>query len=897
MTYRFLSVCSGIEAFSVAVQDLDFEAAAFSEIEDFPSKVLSYHYPDIPNLGDMTKINTAKLGTIDWLVGGVPCQSFSVAGLRRGLDDDRGQLTLEFVRLAHELASGNGLRGLLFENVPGILSQADNPFGCLLGGLIGHDDPLLPGDKPNHGKSGKFWRWIRPGYHPILDQEGEETGEFEEVTEGYHLPKWPNLGMASGPRARLAWRVLDSRFFGVAQRRRRVFLVADFGDGPDPAAVLFESRGKGRSVAASREARQEVAGTLGGSSQSGGVRTTDLDGSGAFVVAPVTGQNSRTGNERTELDMLVAHSLSAEGADASEDGTGRGTPLVTVDIAPTIRAGGNRTGGDRPPGSDVDTMETLVIYSGNAEGGNADLPSINASNGKKGINNQTPLISVFDPNQITNKDNRSVPEPDMAHALPAQGNAPVLFSIQERATSTNLENGPGGKGYQEDIAYTMEARNKVQAIAFNPQAGGKQTSLGESDLPGTLGASQTLAIAFNHQMGSKAGGVGAAEDEAPTLGSNSNAAVAFALRGREGGNMPELGGDQANALRGADGGSSAPMALTGPQVRRLTPLECERLQAFPLVRNIATINVCLSDHQNSSAPAEIPSPKSRKSASNAGGEGLMKSASVAEKRLSENHRSDAMHVALNVLIDLEVQQVEIRKAGKLLWSASSAGGKNAFLQHMPVASFARTVVAICSTGDQIIGHGRVELLLKRTRSTRRQNGKEFASISGQEIADAVADVDKSTSRQLQSITSITSAVTLNSPNYEPTRKTLSCYVLNAIASFIQEEMQGENSFSIELETSSGWTRIPGLSGWRDVGSDEDIESLRNAGHEVRTNKKTGKSRVNDPDGPRYKSLGNSFTVEPVNWIMARAQASMRGLPMPSWRPMRLWSKKPDNPAQ
>lgn len=714
VSYRYLSVCAGIEAFTVAVQTLDFEMAAVAEIEAFPCAVLHHHYgvgrPEhvpaemakavakIPvhtgdgprNLGDMTLIDPTTLGRIDWLVGGTPCQSFSIAGLRLGLDDDRGNLSLEYVRLAHELADGNGLRGLLWENVPGCLSDAGNFFGCFVAALIGHDAPLLPGDKPRYGKSNKFWRWINAREkEPIYDDEGQATGEFTIAAEGYHRPGWPSVGMASGPRARVAWRVLDSRHFGVAQRRRRVFLVADFGNGPDPAAVLFEPRGQGWRVAAGGQAGEEVAGTLANRVGGGGRLGTDMELGGG---------------------LQVAHSLSAEGADASDDGTGRGTPLVVVDLAPTMRAGGNKTGGDRPPGSDVDTVETLVIYEGNAEGGNAELPSINASNGKKGINNQTPLISVFDPNQITSKANRSTPEPEMAHTMPATGNAPVLFSItpsnsnedyranekdisqavtgssgsapsarggdivvhaiQERATSTNPDSGPDGVGVQADIAYTMEARSTVQAVAFNPQAGGKQTSLGESDIPGALGTTQKPAIAFNYQMGSKAGGIGDADEESPTMGGNPNIAVALALRGREGGNMAELGGEHANALRGADGGSSAPMAIAGPQVRRLVPEECEKLQGFPV----------------------------------------------------------------------------------------------------------------------------------------------------------------------------------------------------------------------------GYTRIPGLYGWRDVGPDEDVDELRAMGHEVRTNKKTGKSRVNDPDGPRYKSLGNSFTVEPVNFIMSRVQASLRGEPMPGWQPMQLWRK-------
>ncbi|WP_435655006.1 DNA cytosine methyltransferase [Brucella pituitosa] len=199
---RFLSVCSGIEAASVAWSPLGWQAVAFSEIEKFPSAVLAHHYPDVPNLGDFTKIDTSALGRVDILCGGTPCQAFSIAGARRSLEDARGNLTLAFVELAHELAAGNGLRNAVWENVPGVISTKDNAFGCFLAGLVGADDTLLPPD-------------------------------------GH---KWPNAGMVAGPRARAAWRFLDAQYFGLAQRRKRVIVIADFGNGADPAAVLFERK-------------------------------------------------------------------------------------------------------------------------------------------------------------------------------------------------------------------------------------------------------------------------------------------------------------------------------------------------------------------------------------------------------------------------------------------------------------------------------------------------------------------------------------------------------------------------------------------------------------------------------------------------------------------------------
>lgn len=135
------SVCSGIEAATAAWEPLGWQPAFFAEIEPFPSAVLAHHYPAVPNLGDMTAIDgSAWRGKIDVLVGGTPCQAFSVAGRRRSLDDARGNLALTFVDLADAIDPA----WIVWENVPGVLSTRDNAFGCLLGGLAGEDGPLLP---------------------------------------------------------------------------------------------------------------------------------------------------------------------------------------------------------------------------------------------------------------------------------------------------------------------------------------------------------------------------------------------------------------------------------------------------------------------------------------------------------------------------------------------------------------------------------------------------------------------------------------------------------------------------------------------------------------------------------------------------------------------------------
>ena len=153
----FGSVCSGIEAASVAFSPLGWRAAWLAEIEPFPSAVLAHHYPTVPNLGDMAtlseRILSREVPAPDIFCGGTPCQAFSVAGLRKSLDDARGNLSLTFCEIADAIdtvraAGGEPPSVVFWENVPGVLNTKDNAFGCFLAGLAGEDDPLVaPGDK------------------------------------------------------------------------------------------------------------------------------------------------------------------------------------------------------------------------------------------------------------------------------------------------------------------------------------------------------------------------------------------------------------------------------------------------------------------------------------------------------------------------------------------------------------------------------------------------------------------------------------------------------------------------------------------------------------------------------------------------------------------------------
>lgn len=194
---RYISLFSGVEAATLAWEPLGWEAVAFAEIEPFPSAVLAHRWPDVPNLGDVTKVDWRKYrGAVDLVVGGSPCQAFSVAGKREGLLDARGQLMLEYVRAVAEIEP----RWFIWENVPGALSQdRGRAFGTLL-------------------------------------------REMDEL--GYSC----------------AWRVLDAQFFGVAQRRRRVFLVGCAGGGGGAAAaVLFEPESVSGNTQTSKQKREALA--------------------------------------------------------------------------------------------------------------------------------------------------------------------------------------------------------------------------------------------------------------------------------------------------------------------------------------------------------------------------------------------------------------------------------------------------------------------------------------------------------------------------------------------------------------------------------------------------------------------------------------------------------------
>ena len=282
---RFGSVCSGIEAASVAWSDLNLSAAWFSEIEPFPCAVLAHHYPSVPNHGDMTtlpeRILSGEVEVPDILVGGTPCQAFSVAGLRKSLDDERGNLTLIFVRILNAINTIRRRRGLpdaviLWENVPGVLSTRDNAFGCFLSALLGESQELVS-------------------------------------TRG----KWTCSGIVRSDECEIAWRILDAQYFGVPQRRRRVLLVAGSRN-RRIAEILFEQSGKSRDFKKGGTSKEEssafiessfgayresnIGGTLKktGGALSGGSETLIINTGASFLDCPKVRKLTPTECERLQ---------------------------------------------------------------------------------------------------------------------------------------------------------------------------------------------------------------------------------------------------------------------------------------------------------------------------------------------------------------------------------------------------------------------------------------------------------------------------------------------------------------------------------------------------------------------------------------------------------------------
>jgi DNA (cytosine-5)-methyltransferase 1 len=480
---KYLSICSGIEAASVAWHPLGWEPLAFSEIEAFPRAVLAHHYPGVPLHGDFTTLrHEAWIADADVLVGGTPCQAFSVAGLRNSLSDDRGNLSLEFIKLADSIDAAREARGrdpaiIVWENVPGVLSVKDNAFGCFLAALAGDVDPY----DPPRGK-------------------------------------WTNAGLVIGPQRAVAWRILDAQFFGVAQRRRRVFVCGVSLGHPRAREIATSLFPFGESVSRHPPTRPKTGQGFAHptapcltSSGRGVERTGETRGQDPVVAVPSTGDISHClnaggmGRQDYETETLIAHTLKGEGFDAPEDGTGRGTPLVPV-ISGAVGFYANE--GSQGSGNNVEMSPTLKAHP-------------KTSN----------LAAVAYPLDLRNAGR----DPEKRDAVNRQGL---------------------GVGKEGDPMHTLStAFVPGVAYAFQPRIARN----GRGDMG-------DIVNALNAQSGETGKG-----DAAPC--------VAYGISNQP---TPKFAEELSPSLDAkASGGGRMEAVATAMAVRRLTPVECERLQGFP----------------------------------------------------------------------------------------------------------------------------------------------------------------------------------------------------------------------------------------------------------------------------------------------------------------------------
>ena len=433
----YATACSGIDAPAVAWRPLGWTQAFSSDIEPFPNAVRAHHDPDVPNYGDMTKFREwPDHDDIGLICAGTPCQAFSVAGLRKGLDDPRGNLTLVFLGILDRYRP----EWVVWENVPGVLSiDGGRVFGTFLGGL----------------------------------------GQL-----GYGF----------------AYRVLDAQHFGVPQRRRRVFVVGHLGDWRRAAAVLFERHSLQGHPAPSRE--------------------------------------------KGERPAPAVTSGAANGSAGHESRSGSAKEGLIVPVSPTLRAGGNRTGGDRPPGTDVDTCDSLIpILNAVAYGGNNQSGPINvatAVNAHGGPHGRLDFESETFVTHSLRAEGFDASEDSTGRGTPL---VPVAFDTTQITSAANYSNPKAG-----DPCHPLAARGHPPAIAFSSKDHGADAG----DIAPTLRS-------MGHE-GSHANGGGQ---------------VAVAFHNRQ---DPDVSGDVTHPIGAKDNGMGI---WHGMQVRRLTPIECERLQGFP----------------------------------------------------------------------------------------------------------------------------------------------------------------------------------------------------------------------------------------------------------------------------------------------------------------------------
>lgn len=574
---RFGSVCSGIEAASIAWHELGWEAAWLAEVDVAAATVLAHRlgasapvYPladteksllrikwgdRLINWGDMTRlpaeVSAGNAEAPDILCGGTPCQGFSVAGLRGGLKDPRGQLTLSFVELANAIddrraALGQQPCAIFWENVPGVRSDTGNAFGHFLAAIVGVEDPIEPGPRPEQGRSSSHWSWKK------------ETRE--------HVPRWSSAGVVAGPRRTIAWRSSDAQYAGLAQRRERVFVVASAREGFDPQVVLLEFDGLRRDTAPSREDREgfthSTAPCLTSSSR-GVERTGDTCGQDP-VVACLRPERSTEITPQWWDGSPISQTLDAvlhKGQTMPEKGR---FPAVLQPVIPILEAGA-RTGA-----STNDIRAGMGI-------GDAGDPMFTLQSSKQ----HAVAVMPFNTTQITSPENGSNPQwGDPCFSL-AAGNHPPAVAI---SVALRGREGGGTAELGDDVAGTLRASgggggDKPHVLTVH----GTQNPIIGYDLAHALGRNHgqenAVCVTGNITHALKAEGFDGSEDGT----GRGQPIIAFSCK--DYGNDATL--DLTPTMRamnhsGSHANAGGQLAVQSEMaVRRLMPIECERLMGFP----------------------------------------------------------------------------------------------------------------------------------------------------------------------------------------------------------------------------------------------------------------------------------------------------------------------------
>jgi DNA (cytosine-5)-methyltransferase 1 len=612
--FTFGSICSGIEAASVAAAPLGAHAAWLAEVDVAASQVLAYRlgataplHPlpgsekaisrlswgnKVANYGDMTVlpalVRAGQVPAPPMLCGGTPCQAFSVAGRREGLNDARGQLTLSFVDLADAIDEVRAARGedptiVVWENVPGVLSDKSNAFGCFLAALAGEDVPLEP--------SG---------------------------------PRWTDSGVVLGPQRAVAWRIGNAEYFGLAQRRRRVFVVASAREGFDPAAILLEFDGVRRDSPPSREAGEAVAGTLDARPTGSGFPGTDgaigghvvpsnrprpdgtpgldptwWDGSPVSQTLDAVLHKGQTMPEKNRFPAVL-QPVEAELYSIMPMNSGKDYKARKVEVTQPLMGAGP-VGGNQ--GGDFIVQVVSVALRGREGGATAELgdDTAYALRAAAGGGSDPYVLAPIPLNPNVLRSGEAVtPSPDAegrvrlrnpsfgvgqpgdpADTLQAAGPGMVAYAEPIPFDTTQLTS-PGNYSSPKagDTGHPLAAGAHVPAIAFScKDYGGDATedvsptmrAMGHSGSHANAGGQIAVCVTEPVTHTLKAEGFDASED-----GTGRGQPITLALNTRQ----DPITSSSSLPLGAKDNGHGV-LATGTMAVRRLMPTECHRLQGFP----------------------------------------------------------------------------------------------------------------------------------------------------------------------------------------------------------------------------------------------------------------------------------------------------------------------------